>query len=672
LLLLTSIAGYAQEPIIRGITDRAKQLGGMRTQSGGNDSLKKRDRFADSVTVRFRYLDSTRSYTLDSSVADFTIRFPIPATNIYLGNTGLASRSILFTPQFNAGWDAGFHALDIYRWKTDRIRFFNSTRPYSELNYQLASRSEQVIEILHTQNIKPNWNFLFQYRMINSPGFFKNQKSNHNNYLLTSWYQSVNKRYNNYFAIIGNKLQASENGGIQDTFDFMNSPIYKDRFNIYTKIGGDSPFGTDFFSTRIGTGTKYSDFTLLLRQQYDFGKKDSIVTDSTVIPLFYPRLRFEHTLTYSTYKYTFSDAAYVSSTGYSYVPDSAYYADTYGLTITPGDSVYHRDRWKEVINDFSIYQFPDAKNQQQFIKLGAAVQNLSGEFASGKKNYYNVFGHAEYRNKTRDLKWDIEANGKLYFTGLNAGDYQAYASLQRFVGKKIGYVQLGFGNVNRTPSFIFDQRSSFYMDAAKDFKKENSTQLFASFFQPQSRLRLTGRYYLLTNYTYVTNYYQLEQSDGLFNVLQIALQKTIRVGKHWNWHADIYFQQAVGDAPVNMPLIFTRNRFAYEGDLGFKNLSIAFGLEAKYHTPYKADGYSPALGQFFYQDSITIRNKLPDIAAYVHFRIKGFKAYVRAENLNTASTKVDGFGFTNNNVAAPGYPYPGLLIRFGIYWSFVN
>jgi len=45
--------------------------------------------------------------------------------------------------------------------------------------------------------------------------------------------------------------------------------------------------------------------------------------------------------------------------------------------------------------------------------------------------------------------------------------------------------------------------------------------------------------------------------------------------------------------------------------------------------------------------------------------------YFRAENLNTAEFE-DGFGFTRNNMAATGYPYPGLLIRLGIYWGFVN
>lgn len=665
-LLLFSIDAFSQRGLIRGAGDRLKQMGGSfsgRGQAGGgNDSLKRRDKFEDSITVRFRYLDSTRSYQLDSSISDFTRRFPIPATNIYLGNTGSASRSLLFSPFAQAGWDPGFHAFDIYRWSLDKVRFFTTTRPYSELNYMLASRAEQMIELLHTQNIKPNWNFMMQYRLINAPGFFKNQKTNHNNYLLTSWYQTVNKRYSAYLVLLGNKIQAGENGGIQDTANFLDDPVYKDRFNIYTKLGGDPAYGTNFFSTDVGTGNRYSDFTVLLRQQYDFGQKDSVVTDSTVIPLFYPRLRLEYTLQYSKSTYNFRD----------YVGDSTYYKDNYGITFDlPLDTLQLQDRWKNIINDFSIYQYPDARNVHQFFKVGAAVQNLSLENNKGSRSFYNVFGHAEYRNRTRNQKWNIEANGKLYFTGLNAGDYQAVAGLQRSLGKKLGYVQLGFENVNRTPSFIFDPRSQFYLSAAADLKKENITHLSASVYQPALRLKLSGHYYLLTNYTYIRDYYQVMQEGTLFNLLRLSLEKTVKLGKNWNWHADIYFQQVIGDAPVNVPTVFTRNRIGYEGKLGFKNLDIAFGAEVRYHTPYKADAYSPVHGRFFYQDSIRIANPTPDITGYVHFRIRSFKFYFRAENLNTARVN-DGFGFTNNNLAAPGYPYPGLVIRVGIYWSFVN
>lgn len=660
------LPAFSQDDGLRRIGNRVQQFGGpMRTGGGGGDSLGHRNFLEDSISISFRYLDSARQYRLDSSMGDFYRRYPVPATWIHLGNTGTAARSLLFAPNFSAGFDPGFHAFDPYLFKVEKARFFSTTRPYSELNYLLGSRVEQVIEILHTQNLKPNWNFNFQYRLINSPGFFKSQKTNHNNYLLSSWFQSMNKRYNNYLAIAGNKMQSGENGGIQDTANFLKDPVYKDRFNIYTKLGGDDPFSSNFFTTKINTGNKYNEFTFLMRQQFDLGRKDSIVTDSTIIPLFYPRLRFEHEFRLDQNKYTFLD----------YNADSLYYKTYYDTAlVSTADTIIVRDFWKLISNDFSIYQFPDANNLQQFIKLGILLQNISGEFNSGKKSFVNTIGHAEYRNRTRNLAWDIEANGKLFFTGLNKGDFQAHISLQRDLGKKIGSLRLGFENTSRTPSFIFDSRSSFYFSKNPvNFKKENNTHLFASYFLPVFRFRITGHYYLMTNYAYIRKYYIPEQESSLFNVLQIAIQKTIKLGKKWNWHAELYFQQTIGDAPVNVPALYSRNRIGYEGNLGFKNLDIAFGTEIKYRSPYKAADYSPILGHFFYQDTIRVRNPLPDIAAYIHFRIRPFKAFFRIENLNTArKPQGEGLSFTNNNLLAPNYALPGLQVRLGVFWSFVN
>lgn len=662
----------AQRDILRGIGNRVGGLGNQQGSSG-NDSIKARNKFEDSLTLTFYYLDSSKGYKLDSSINDFTRRYPIPATNIYLGNTGAATRSILFSPQLKAGWDPGFHAFDMYKWKMENVRFFNTTRPYTELGYVLGARAEQIIEVLHTQNRMPNWNFSLNYRLINSPGTFRNQKTNHNNYLFTSWYRGKKRRYNNYFVLLGNRLQSAENGGIIEDNALKNPDYARDRFLIPTNIGGDPVYGTDFFSTFMSTGNRYREFNLLMRQQYDLGQKDSIVTDSTVIPLFYPRVRFEHTFKYGKYQYSFQDFP-ASNQFVSNTPDSVWYSNHYGIMFHPGDSVFLSDRWKEISNDFSIYQFPDARNLHQFIKLGAELQLLSGSFMDSSTlpstSLYNVIGHGEYRNLTKNRKWDMLAFGRLWMAGSNLGDYHAYVSLQRVLSPKLGSFQLGFENINRSPWFNYNQKSAFYLDAPKSFNNENTTHLFASLFLQKLRMLLSGDYYLVGNYLYLTNYHELQQENTIFNVLRINAYKTFRLGKHWNWRAEVYVQQKAGNADVHIPLVYTRNRLMYEGSLGFKNLDIAFGLEGRYHTPYKADNYSPVRGQFFYQDSVTISN-LPDVHAFLHFRIRGFKAYIRAENLNTAEM-FDGFRFTNNNLAAPGYPTPGLNIRFGVYWSFVN
>ena len=660
--------------ILQDIGGRVQSGGGAGSTGGSSDSLKARNKYEDSVSLSVYYIDSTKATKPDTSVSEFTKRFPIPTSHIYLGNNGSATRSILFSPELKSGWDPGFHAFDVYKWKPDRVSFNNSTRPYTELGYMLASRSEQLIEIFHTQNVKPYWNISFGYRLVNAPGVFRNQKSNHNNYLFNSWYQSKNKRYNNYFVLLGNTLQAGENGGIVDESMLDEDDYAKDRFLIPTKLGGNPVSGNDFFDNTLYTGNQYREFNLLLRQQFDLGKKDSIVSDSTVIPLFFPKLRFEHSFNFGKYQYKYKDEA-VSGSKVTNLPDSAFYDSLYRIHFYPGESVYFRDKWKEISNDFSIYQFPDDKNISQFFKLGIQLQLLNGDFTHDSTHradasLTNLMGHGEYRNKTRNGKWDMLAFGKLYLAGYNLGDFHAYVSLQRFISQKLGSLKIGFENVNRTPPFIYDQRSGFYFDDPKSFSKENTAHFFGALFIPRIKTQLSADYYLMTNYLFLNSYRHLQQEGTLFNVLRINALKTFKVGRRWNWHAELYIQKETGDVQLNMPLIFTRHRFMYEGNLGFRSLNIAMGVEAKYHTPYKADNYSPIHGRFFYQDTATISN-LPDIHTFIHFRIRTFKAYFRLENLNTARP-FGGLQFNNNNLAAPNYPTPGLIVRFGVYWTFVN
>ena len=275
--------------------------------------------------------------------------------------------------------------------------------------------------------------------------------------------------------------------------------------------------------------------------------------------------------------------------------------------------------------------------------------------------------HAEYRNRTRNKLWDVLLKGAFYTTGLNAGDYDVYASISRYLNKRFGNISLFFRNVNRTPSFIFDNRSAFNFGNNNNFNKENTISFGAT--ASNQFINLAFKNHLITNYSYFTDYYHTAQYSKVINLLQVSASKKIKLSRRWNYYIEAVLQQTDGAAPVKVPLLFTRSRLAYEGNF-YKNLYLSAGLDARYYTPYKANNYSPVLGQFVPQDSIVVKN-LPDIAAFVHFRIKGFTAFIRAENLNTVSF-ANGFGFINNNFAAPAFPTPGFMIRFGIQWWFVN
>lgn len=664
-ILVFLLAGPALPALAQRLPGRLSSLSniGRGGGSGGGDSInfEHRDLLADSVSIRFKYIDSVRSYTFDSSLIDFYLKVPLKPEYVWLGNNGNATTSLLFNPATIPGWDAGFHAFDAYAFTVEQTRFFNTTRPFTELNYLIGSGAEQYIHILHTQNIKPNWNFAFQFRLVNSPGFFKSQSTNHSNLRFNTYYQSPNRRYGIYLIALSNGLQSAENGGIVDeSFLSDKTGVYADRFNVPVNIAENAGYSRDPFNTQLKTGNKYNLLNLLVRQQYDFGKKDSLVTDSSVIKLFYPRFRLEHTLQYNTYKYLFQDIA----------PDSAFYKRSYDIDLNGIDTMLFKNKWKEISNDFSVYQFPDIKNQQQFLKIGARIQNLTLLRKDLSRDLlYNIILHGEYRNRTRNKKWDMEAYAQLYPTGFNAGDYRAFVSLQRLLSSKIGSLQVGFENANRTPSYLLRNTTGFPVKTPPDgTRKENITHIFGALHIPPLQLQLSGHYYLIGNYTYLKNFYEAEQQSAPFNVLQIRGSKDFRLSKYWHWYADVVLQKTAGNTPVNIPLVYIRNRIVFQGQF-FKNLNLALGLDSRYYTAYTPDNYSPVTGQFFPQDSVRIAN-LPDIAAFLNFRIRSFSGFVRLENLNTL--QFDDFSFTNNNMAAPLYPYQGLLFKVGIFWNFVN
>ncbi len=239
----------------------------------GQDSLKHRDNTDDSITIYYRFFDSTRIRNLDTTINDFTTRFPLPAQYVTLGNMGTAAHSLLFSPLMKPGFDPGFHSFDIYKYRIEDTKFYQTTRPYTEMGYMLGSKAEQMINIIHTQNISPSFNMALQYRLINSPGNFQNQNTSHNSYRVNGNYQSRNKRYTVYGVILANKILSSENGGIQNDTVLNKGAPYTNRFIIPTRLSGNSTATRNPFNTRVTTGNVYSESIYLLRQQYDFGAK---------------------------------------------------------------------------------------------------------------------------------------------------------------------------------------------------------------------------------------------------------------------------------------------------------------------------------------------------------------------------------------------------------------
>ena len=675
-IFIVSIS-YGQNPFgeiqnrVGGIGNSTRNSGNSTINSSSKDSTKKknnnkldtlgfehRDDLADSISISYRYMDSLRRNPIDSSVNDFDKYYPLPAAYQNLGNNGAAAFSLIYKPFAKAGWDEGFHSFDIYRYKLSDTKFYKTTGPFTMLGYQLAGGKEQMVQALHTQSPRQNINFGFDYRLINAPGAFVSQNTNHNNARFFSTYQSKRKRYNSSFVYISNVLKASENGGIVDDALLLD-PNKKSRFSVPVRLSNRGLGPPNPFATNVVTGNTSRERILFLRNSYDIGKRDSIaINDSTTEYLFYPKLRFQHTLIISANEYQFKDLKI----------DTNFYKLNYAINnLTTADTFLLAEKWNKVSNDFTLTTFPDTKNPSQFLSAGITVENINGTVKNNTYSFYNLFAHGEYRNRTKNKLWDLLLKGELYINGFNAGNFNVQSSISRNLGAKLGYVNLYFNNVNRTPSFVYDKRSAFNLGNTGNYKNENIISFGAS--STNKILTLGFNNYLITNLAFFKNFYQTEQYNKPINVVQFSASKKIRLKKYWYYYADAVVQFVNNAAPINLPFIFTRSRISYE-KTAYKNLKLSAGIEVRYYTPYKANDYSPLLSQFTTQENITIKNK-PDAALFFNFKIKGFTTYIRMENVNTITFQ-NGFGFKDNNFASPHYPTQGRTLRLGIRWWFVK
>ncbi len=284
LLIFFMQFSYGQEGAVQKIGDRlATGIQGIQGSTGRADTIGfvHRDDKKDSIAITYKYLDSIRSIPFDSTINDFDKYFSVPSTYQYLGNNGAAAYPLIYSPNARPGWDAGFHAFDIYKFTLEGSKFYKTNKPFTQLGYQLASGKEQMIKALHTQNPRPNWGFGFDYRLISSPGFYVTQNSNHKSYRLFSNYQGKRKRYAAFLILVGNTIKRSENGGIE-TDSLLQNPNFKKRFSIPVNLGNASLYQPNPFQSSVNTGNIYKDFTFFVRQTYDIGKKDSVaINDST-------------------------------------------------------------------------------------------------------------------------------------------------------------------------------------------------------------------------------------------------------------------------------------------------------------------------------------------------------------------------------------------------------
>src|SRR6185295_15707608 len=96
------------------------------------------------------------------------------------------------------------------------IKYYKLNRRFTEVTYLSGSKSEQMLNVIYSQNLTKGWNVGLDFRRAGAEGFFRRQRFYQSSFDFYTHYESPNKRYSISAYYLRNHLEQQENGGIKD------------------------------------------------------------------------------------------------------------------------------------------------------------------------------------------------------------------------------------------------------------------------------------------------------------------------------------------------------------------------------------------------------------------------------------------------------------------------
>ncbi|HRP89464.1 MAG TPA: hypothetical protein PKX92_05450 [Edaphocola sp.] len=627
------------------------------SDTGSVKKKKPTDWDEQAAILSYKYYGSEVNHEFDSNLLFFHRNQNLqPVWYIDLGNWGSAANNLSFSPITNPGLRLGYNVWNVYRYNLDSIPFITTTRPYTSFSFMLGSEELQWVEFLHTQNINPNWNFTFKVANNSSDGFFNIQKVSGLNAFLTTNYKSKNQRYKANGAFIANNFKQDENGGIQND-SFLLNTIYKNRALIPVRI---DPLGS---TSKSPVSNKQTDLKVFFSHEYAWGKKDSVYNnDSTKVDYtFTPRFSLKHVLDIVSDQHLYKD----------FGPQAQYYSFVDSFTFKNNkDTVRSRQALFSIDNKFSLNTFLGKDSQQVHLEAGVGLKydrfgTYVFDFNQPKihKDYMSNFLFGLLRKDAlKPGQWAYNAALEFIFTGPAIGNFNTSIHISKNF-PSLGAISLGASQSLIAPSLQQEYFKTNFFEIENTFKNNSITQLYGNLYIKGLGLNVSLRNILMGNYIYLDESLKMKQYENVFSILQLSAKKTFYFSK-FSLDNEILGQQIAGAAPLHLPALLLRHQLAYKLPMFKGKLDAYIGIEARYNTAYKADGYNAVWNQYFYQNSLTIDN-LPALTAFFNFKVKRLRAFVLGDQIQQMVWK-------KNIINALGYPAANAHFRFGFNWIMMN
>ncbi len=559
---------------------------------------------------------------IDTTSIDQIHRYNQGLDYLSIGNIGLPGYSLLFDIQEYANFSPSLIIGD----KKYVSKHFDVKKPYTELNYILGSKEEQVLKVLHTQNISQLANFSFGFDKVKSKGFYNNQASSNNHLYANAWFKTKNERYKVMLNIDHERIFNEHNGGIlydslfeQDlllnrnrelmdvNLSFASSTINRANLQL------DQQFQFSQSSDSLNNG-----FSHILYTKASGFKNDRVFKDSLLNMSYYSQILIDSVITNDIIKYEGVNGI----VGYQFI----------------------KRKGKHNLNFSTIVKWQGLNYEQHVIDTVVTSLSIGTNLQfKGKKLCFQLDGNY-YLNGYR--KKDIDIKGVL-----------AYDLTQDWRISGIGSYQ--------TISPSLDLRSYYGNNLSwqNTFSTTEYLSISGILTSKKHKVGLKLAYNDIFNPIFFNFIGEPQQINGISQLIQFSAQKEFNL-KKWSLIPKMVYQYSGGYNIYRLPDYYADVTIGFKTKMYKNHLSFFIGADVVYYAPTDMMSFNPMINQYNLDDT-KISGNYPFVDFFLNARIKTVRFFLKATHVNSGL-----FGF--NYYGAHNYPLKDRTIQFGLTWVFIN
>lgn len=601
----------------------------------------------DSTLVTYFFNDfekfgNLRLHSLDTAITGYQNYDPLLLQSAFhqtQGNIGEASRNLIPYPFMTAsGFDYGVHTFDGYLYQNDSVKYYRVLKTFSELRYEQGAKKETYFRAVFSRNIYRSLNLGFDFKVMNVPGAYLRQRTNHINLAVTLQYFTKDKRYGVIANFILNRLIASENGGIKYDSIFeqnleKNRQIYEIRLQQAANRIRENGFAMKH----------YFDLSRHVKN-----KKDTASAGHTPFEL--------GKLVYS-FQYNRQVQNYID-----YYPKSGFYHNIFLDSLFTYDSI----TVNKFVNELS-WSNPSFGPDNKY-----RVLQIEGRF---RQQYVEVRDHLKRSFFIQYIPSGsilFHPFSSLFLTGTgdyvigdyNGGDISLRVSLSQTLGKPGGR---NAGTITLKGNYALQKPGWFYEHfSGNNFRWDTAwlqQGLIAGCFEYSLRNIFTTGISIsrIDHYAYLDSTVRPAQFGKGFGYVYAYLNGNFDIWR-FRFAPSFAYQTIQGSSILRLPAFLGNMAIYYTQPLFHGAAILQPGLNFNYNTAYYADNYMPAIRSYYLQHIKELGNYLY-MDFFVNIKIQRARFFVEYTHFNASF-----MGRTYYTV--PGYPMQDGAFHFGIAWRF--